>query len=84
MTVADLWKQHESRPRNQLVANAFFLIKYVEGFGTGIRQRQAVNDLNKLVACPYFFPGNRNGDPTGRAENCLAPCPGTVRGNVRR
>jgi ATP-dependent DNA helicase RecG len=38
MTVADLWKQHESRPRNQLVANAFFLIKYVEQFGTGIQR----------------------------------------------
>jgi ATP-dependent DNA helicase RecG len=38
MTVADLWRQHESRPRNQLVANAFFLIKYVEQFGTGIQR----------------------------------------------
>lgn len=38
MTVADLWRQHESCPRNQLVANAFFLIKYVEQFGTGIQR----------------------------------------------
>jgi ATP-dependent DNA helicase RecG len=38
MTVADLWRQHDSRPRNQLVANAFFMIKYVEQFGTGIQR----------------------------------------------
>lgn len=38
MTLDDLWKQHESRPRNQLIANAFFLIKYVEQFGTGIQR----------------------------------------------
>lgn len=38
MTVADLWQQHESQPRNQLIANAFFLIKYVEQFGTGIQR----------------------------------------------
>jgi len=38
MTVEDLRRQHESRPRNKLVANAFFLIKYVEQFGTGIQR----------------------------------------------
>lgn len=38
MTVADLWRQHESRPRNRLLAQAFFLIKYVEQFGTGIQR----------------------------------------------
>ncbi|WP_337287270.1 helix-turn-helix domain-containing protein [Candidatus Methylomirabilis sp.] len=35
MTVNDLRGVHESKPRNRLVANAFFLIKYVEQFGTG-------------------------------------------------
>ena len=36
MTVEDLKQPHESRPRNKLVADAFFLIKYIEQFGTGI------------------------------------------------
>ena len=38
MTVDDLKKPHESKPRNKLVADAFFLIKYIEQFGTGIRR----------------------------------------------
>ena len=38
MTIADLWRQHESKPRNRLLAQAFFLIKYVEQFGTGIQR----------------------------------------------
>ena len=38
MTVEDLMKPHESKPRNKLVADAFFLIKYIEQFGTGIRR----------------------------------------------
>lgn len=36
MTVDDLKQPHESKPRNKLVADAFFLIKYIEQFGTGI------------------------------------------------
>jgi len=44
LTVEDLRKPHESRPRNKLIADAFFLIKYIEQFGTGthrmIRQCQ--------------------------------------------
>lgn len=38
LTVEDLRKPHESRPRNKLIADAFFLIKYIEQFGTGIRR----------------------------------------------
>jgi ATP-dependent DNA helicase RecG len=38
MTVEDLRCQHESKPRNKLIANAFFLIKYIEQFGTGIQR----------------------------------------------
>ncbi|MDE2058253.1 MAG: putative DNA binding domain-containing protein [candidate division NC10 bacterium] len=38
MTVEDLRRQHESKPRNKLIANAFFLIKYIEQFGTGIQR----------------------------------------------
>jgi ATP-dependent DNA helicase RecG len=38
MTVDDLRRPHESRPRNKLIANAFFLIKYIEQFGTGIQR----------------------------------------------
>jgi len=36
LTVEDLKNPHESKPRNKLVADAFFLIKYIEQFGTGI------------------------------------------------
>lgn len=35
LTVEDLRQAHESRPRNKLVADAFFLIKFIEQFGTG-------------------------------------------------
>ena len=35
LTVDDLRKSHESMPRNKLIARAFFLIKYIEQFGTG-------------------------------------------------
>ena len=38
MTVEDLRRPHESKPRNRLIANAFFLIKYIEQFGTGIQR----------------------------------------------
>jgi ATP-dependent DNA helicase RecG len=38
MTVEDLRLPHESKPRNKLIANAFFLIKYIEQFGTGIQR----------------------------------------------
>ena len=36
LTVDDLKQPHESKPRNKLLADAFFLIKYIEQFGTGI------------------------------------------------
>lgn len=35
LTVEDLRRNHESKPRNKLVARAFFLIRYIEQFGTG-------------------------------------------------
>ena len=35
LTVTDLRVSHDSKPRNKLVAEAFFLIKYIEQFGTG-------------------------------------------------
>ena len=38
MTVEDLRAPHESKPWNKLVANVFFLIKYIEQFGTGIQR----------------------------------------------
>jgi ATP-dependent DNA helicase RecG len=38
LTVEDLKKAHESKPRNKLIARAFFLIKYIEQFGTGTRR----------------------------------------------
>lgn len=35
LTVDDLRRNHESKPRNKLIARAFFLIRYIEQFGTG-------------------------------------------------
>jgi ATP-dependent DNA helicase RecG len=35
LTVDDLRWNHESRPRNKLIARVFFLIRYIEQFGTG-------------------------------------------------
>jgi ATP-dependent DNA helicase RecG len=35
LTVDDLRRNHESKPRNRLIAHAFFLIRYIEQFGTG-------------------------------------------------
>lgn len=53
LTVEDLRKPHESRPRNKLVADAFFLIKYIEQFGTGTRRM--IKDCRKAgVPEPEF------------------------------
>jgi ATP-dependent DNA helicase RecG len=53
MTVEDLKQPHESRPRNKLVADAFFLIKYIEQFGTGIQR--IINDCREAgVPEPEF------------------------------
>ena len=53
MTVEDLKKPHESKPRNKLVADAFFRIKYIEQFGTGIRR--IINDYREAgVPEPEF------------------------------
>lgn len=38
LSVADLRRSHESKPRNKLVARIFFLIRYIEQFGTGTRR----------------------------------------------
>jgi len=38
MTVEDLRRPHDSKPWNKLIANVFFLIKYIEQFGTGIQR----------------------------------------------
>ncbi|MDD5702889.1 MAG: ATP-binding protein, partial [Dehalococcoidales bacterium] len=35
LTVDDLRRNHESKPRNKLIARVFFLIRYIEQFGTG-------------------------------------------------
>lgn len=53
MTVNDLRGVHESKPRNRLIANAFFLIKYVEQFGTGTG-RIITDCLNHGLPEPEF------------------------------
>jgi len=40
ITLADLYRTHNSRPRNHRIAHAFFLINYIEQWGTG----NAAND----------------------------------------
>lgn len=53
MTVEDLRHPHESKPRNKLIANAFFLIKYIEQFGTGI-QRILDDCYSQKLPVPTF------------------------------
>jgi ATP-dependent DNA helicase RecG len=38
LSVADLRESHESKPRNKLIARVFFLVRYIEQFGTGTRR----------------------------------------------
>jgi ATP-dependent DNA helicase RecG len=38
LTIEDLKKPHKSIPRNPLIANALFLIKYIERWGTGTQR----------------------------------------------
>ena len=53
MTVDDLRRIHQSKPRNRLIAHAFFLVKYVEQFGTGTRR--IIDDcLNHGLPEPEF------------------------------
>ncbi|MCI0698067.1 helix-turn-helix domain-containing protein [candidate division KSB1 bacterium] len=35
ITIGDLYRTHNSRPRNHRIARAFFLIRYIEHWGTG-------------------------------------------------
>ena len=35
ITISDLYRTHNSRPRNHRIARAFFLIRYIEQWGTG-------------------------------------------------
>jgi len=35
ITIKDLYRTHNSRPRNHRIARAFFLIRYIEHWGTG-------------------------------------------------
>jgi len=53
LTVDDLRRSHESKPRNKLIARAFFLIKYIEQFGTGTGRM--INDCREAgVPEPEF------------------------------
>ena len=38
LTIEKLKGKHESKPRNKLIANLFFLIKYIEQWGTGTNE----------------------------------------------
>ncbi len=44
LTLEDLKKKHKSIPRNPLIANSFFLIKFIEQWGTG------TNDMISLCS----------------------------------
>ncbi|MBI3399382.1 MAG: putative DNA binding domain-containing protein [Deltaproteobacteria bacterium] len=44
LTLKDLKKKHKSIPRNPLIANSFFLIKFIEQWGTG------TNDMINLCS----------------------------------
>jgi len=60
LTVNDLKRPHPSRPRNKLIANAFFLIKYIEQFGTGIQRiledcQRHGSPEPEFESTPHFF-----------------------------
>jgi len=57
LTVEDLKNPHESRPRNKLVAEAFFLIKYIEQFGTGIGRM--LEECRRVGVPEPLFQGRR-------------------------
>ena len=58
ISVADLRRTHNSYPRNKLIANAFFLTKHIEQFGTGTRRM-----INECVDSGLPEPEFQN--PTG-------------------
>jgi ATP-dependent DNA helicase RecG len=58
LTVEDLRRSHESRPRNKLVADAFFLIKYIEQFGTGVHRM--LNDCRETGVPEPDFESRRD------------------------
>jgi ATP-dependent DNA helicase RecG len=49
VTVESLKREHESKPRNGLVADCFYLIKYIEQWGTGTNR---IIDLCKDAGLP--------------------------------
>jgi len=53
LSVEDLKRVHESIPRNKLIANAFFMAKYIEQWGTGTN-RMIQWCLNEKLPEPEF------------------------------
>ena len=53
LSVEDLKRVHESIPRNKLIANAFFMVKYIEQWGTGTN-RMIQWCLNEKIPEPEF------------------------------
>jgi len=50
VTIADLSKTHHSHPRNHRIARAFFLIRYIEQWGTGtLRMRELCQEAGLPV-----------------------------------
>ena len=55
LTPEDLKREHKSIPRNRLIANALFLIKYIERWGTGTNRM-----MEEMKAHSLPEPGFRN------------------------
>lgn len=53
LSIEDLRGSHESKPRNKLIARVFFLIRYIEQFGTGTR-RMIADCLAARLPEPVF------------------------------
>jgi ATP-dependent DNA helicase RecG len=57
VTIADLSRTHNSHPRNQRIARAFFLIGYIEQWGTGtLRMRELCQEAG--LPLPEFIEIN--------------------------
>lgn len=58
ITVEDLKGKHESKPQNPLIARLFFLIKYIEQWGTGTNRMVRLCKENNLPEPEFEDTGN--------------------------
>ncbi len=58
LTIADLHRIHESKPRNKRIAHVLFLLRFIEQFGTGTRRM--ISDCTKAGLPEPEFESHAN------------------------